>query len=172
MSRSWISIAWCATSSASFKWFACDFHPLFQALVQNKYKISNHLSSKASQIVLSSFKPYGYRFQAKKALLLLFTLLEPHSTVFSAPGNWQSPRSICPTSYILKGCPLEFERRMDNPLKEIVVAITACAGAANADAQVDAFNHYFTADASFLHPLCYVPPRPDSLQRVIGIYLL
>ena len=60
---------------------------------------------------------------------------------------------------------------MENPLKEISTAINLCAGAASADEQIDAFQHYFTKDASFLHPLCYVPPGPDSRKRVIGIYL-
>ena len=61
---------------------------------------------------------------------------------------------------------------MDDPLHGIPTAIAACAGAADPDAQVSAFNRYFTTDASFLHPLCYVPSGEDSLRRVIGIYLL
>lgn len=60
---------------------------------------------------------------------------------------------------------------MDNPVKEISLAINLCAGASSADRQVSAFHKYFTPDASFLHPLCYVPARPDSRKRVIGIYL-
>ena len=43
--------------------------------------------------------------------------------------------------------------------------------ASSADDQVDAFHKYFSPDASFIHPLCYVPSRPSSRKRVIGIYL-
>lgn len=60
---------------------------------------------------------------------------------------------------------------MEHPLKEISTAINRCAGAESADKQIDAFQHYFTKDASFLHPLCYVPSGYDSRRRVIGIYL-
>jgi len=60
---------------------------------------------------------------------------------------------------------------MENPLEEISTAINLCAGAVSADAQIVAFQHYFTKDASFLHPLCFVPPGTDSRRRVIGIYL-
>ena len=60
---------------------------------------------------------------------------------------------------------------MDNPPAEIADAINACAAAANPDSQIEAFNNYFTPDASFIHPACYVPSAPDSLKRVIGIYI-
>jgi hypothetical protein len=60
---------------------------------------------------------------------------------------------------------------MNDPVAEIPTAINLCAGAGDADSQVSAFHKYFTPDASFLHPLCYVPSRPHSLQRVIGIFL-
>ena len=60
---------------------------------------------------------------------------------------------------------------MDDPIKDISRAINLCAGATSADDQVDAFHKYFSPNASFLHPLCYVPSRPNSRKRVIGIYL-
>ncbi|KAI9729188.1 MAG: hypothetical protein M1834_007095 [Cirrosporium novae-zelandiae] len=60
---------------------------------------------------------------------------------------------------------------MNNPITEIVTAIDHCAGARNADEQVTAFHRYFTTDASFLHPLCYVPSGKDSRKRFIGIFL-
>ncbi|KAI9742356.1 MAG: actin organization and endocytosis protein [Claussenomyces sp. TS43310] len=60
---------------------------------------------------------------------------------------------------------------MESPIEEISTAIDLCAGAANADIQVSAFHKYFTEDASFLHPLCLVPSRPDSRKRLIGVYL-
>jgi hypothetical protein len=61
---------------------------------------------------------------------------------------------------------------MDNPVAEIPDVINLCAGADSADNQVTVFHRVFTRDASFLHPLCYVPLRPDPLKRVIGIFLL
>lgn len=60
---------------------------------------------------------------------------------------------------------------MDKPPAQIARAIDLCAGAATADSQITAFEHYFTPSASFLHPLCYVPSGPDSRRRIIGIYL-
>lgn len=60
---------------------------------------------------------------------------------------------------------------MDNPTAEIATAINRCAGADTADNQITAFEHYFTTDSSFLHPLCYVPSGHDSRKRIIGIYL-
>lgn len=60
---------------------------------------------------------------------------------------------------------------MDDPTTEIPTAINRCAGALSPDAQITAFEHYFTPDSSFLHPLCYVPSGHDSRRRIIGIYL-
>jgi hypothetical protein len=60
---------------------------------------------------------------------------------------------------------------MDNPVKDIAAAIDACAAAPTADSQIDALLKYFTPNASFLHPACYVPPGLDSRKRVIGIFL-
>lgn len=88
---------------------------------------------------------------------------------------------------------------MDDPAAEIGHAINACAGAPSADAQITAFLTYFHPEASFVHPLCYVPSRhassspqhknspsfrkdsafsllhhwyhSDSRSRIIGIYL-
>ncbi|MCJ1300872.1 hypothetical protein MMC08_003671 [Hypocenomyce scalaris] len=60
---------------------------------------------------------------------------------------------------------------MEDPIRDIETAINLCAGAESADQQINAFEHYFTTDASFLHPMCYVPPGPDSRKRVIGIFL-
>lgn len=60
---------------------------------------------------------------------------------------------------------------MDDPIVEIPTAINRCAGALSADSQITTFEHYFTTDSSFLHPLCYVPHSHDSRRRIIGIYL-
>lgn len=60
---------------------------------------------------------------------------------------------------------------MEHPTREISTAINRCAGASSADFQINAFEHYFTRDATFLHPLCYVPKGEDSRRRIIGIYL-
>lgn len=60
---------------------------------------------------------------------------------------------------------------MQNPETEISTAINLCAGAPDADIQISAFHKYMDSDHSFLHPLCYVPPGPDSLKRVVGIFM-
>jgi hypothetical protein len=60
---------------------------------------------------------------------------------------------------------------MEDPIAEISTAIDLRAGSNSADAQVTAFYGYFTPDAGFLHPLCFVPSRTDSRKRVIGIFL-
>jgi hypothetical protein len=60
---------------------------------------------------------------------------------------------------------------MNDPVKDIKQAIDACAAAASADEQIDAFHKYFHPNASFIHPLCYIPQGPDSRKRVIGIFL-
>lgn len=60
---------------------------------------------------------------------------------------------------------------MDDPVAEITEAINRCAGASTADEQILAFHQHFLKHASFLHPLCYVPSRPDSRRHIIGIFM-
>ena len=60
---------------------------------------------------------------------------------------------------------------MDNPEKEVADVIRVVAGATTPDSQIDAIEKYFTRDASFLHPLCFVAPGQDSRSRIILIYL-
>ncbi|QIW98128.1 hypothetical protein AMS68_003646 [Peltaster fructicola] len=59
---------------------------------------------------------------------------------------------------------------MDNPEAEIMDAIDLVAAAESAETQLASIEKYFTPDASFLHPLCYVPSSAQSRARLAMIY--
>ena len=60
---------------------------------------------------------------------------------------------------------------MNDPPGEVEQAINAIAAAPDPDSQVKAIKHYFTEDASFVYPICYVPSAPNSISLIIAIYI-
>ncbi|KAJ3862460.1 hypothetical protein EV359DRAFT_45132 [Lentinula novae-zelandiae] len=59
---------------------------------------------------------------------------------------------------------------MQNPELEITSVALTLTTAETPDIQKAAFLKYVARDVGFKHPLCYVPPGPNSRDSLLGIY--
>ncbi|OCH91565.1 hypothetical protein OBBRIDRAFT_792163 [Obba rivulosa] len=59
---------------------------------------------------------------------------------------------------------------MEDPASEIRSVIQLLTAAVNPSIQAAALERYFTPDASFRHPLAYVPSAPASRDSILAIY--
>ncbi|KAF2659313.1 hypothetical protein K491DRAFT_712831 [Lophiostoma macrostomum CBS 122681] len=59
---------------------------------------------------------------------------------------------------------------MDNPALDIAHVIVRLLDPPTPASQIRTIQKYFSADASFAHPLCYIESTPDSRDRIIRVY--
>ena len=59
---------------------------------------------------------------------------------------------------------------MDDPKLELASVVKKLTTSSTPLAQRAAVLRYFHPDAGFLHPLCVVPPGPESRERILSIY--
>ncbi|KAK6349662.1 hypothetical protein TWF696_005941 [Orbilia brochopaga] len=62
---------------------------------------------------------------------------------------------------------------MENPVEEIssvIQNLTSTKTPYSLKVLESTLNEYFTSDASFAHPLCAIPPAPNSREYILGIY--
>ncbi|KAA1470892.1 hypothetical protein DENSPDRAFT_836817 [Dentipellis sp. KUC8613] len=59
---------------------------------------------------------------------------------------------------------------MEKPAQEIDAVVHMLTCAANPDIQKAAIQRFYTSDAGFRHPLCYIPPAHNSREDILGVY--
>jgi len=59
---------------------------------------------------------------------------------------------------------------MQDPRKELPSVISILTSTTSPSLQQATLHKFYTADASFAHPLCRVAPGPSSRERILGVY--